>query len=86
MDAVKRAISEGRLIFFPSGQYKYIPSKEYLDKYKNPKVDLKRKQIVIAHLDANEKLMNLNKAFIHAEKTGQKVSHCHNGKIILKAR
>jgi hypothetical protein len=86
INPVKRAISEGRLLFFASGQYKYTPSKEYMEKYGNRPKDEIRKNIVIAHLDADKKLLNLNQAFIVAKKTNRKVVDCHNGKVRLQAR
>jgi hypothetical protein len=81
-NSVKKALSERRLMFFSNGKYKYIPSKEYLDKFKG-NGEKKADAYLPSLKEVANKLNRLEKAFEVAKREGKRVSHVHNGKIVL---
>ena len=81
--AIQKAIQEKRLMFFSNGKYKYIPSKEYLDKFKGTNGEKKADAYLPSLKEVANKLNRLEKAFQVAKREGKRVSHVHNGKIVL---
>lgn len=82
--AIQRAEAEGRLIVFPNGRYKYIPSQEYITKFqKQPTIG---RENVKKLLDVADKIGRIGYAIREAHKRGRVVVACHKGKIQTRER